>query len=60
MPNLIMNNLMFFLPMALAGLLLCGEVPVASRMVRTSLRAVGAIFGALLALLVLEALPVLI
>jgi hypothetical protein len=55
-----MNNLMFFIPMALAGLLLCGEVPVASRIVRTSLRAVGAVFGALLALLVLEALPVLI
>jgi hypothetical protein len=60
MPNIILNNLVFFIPMTLAGLLLCGEVPVASRMVRTSLRAMGAVFGALLALLVLEALPVLI
>lgn len=60
MPNIIMNNLMFFIPMTLAGLLLCGEAPVASRVMRTSLRAVGAVFGALLALLVLEALPVLI
>ena len=60
MPNIIMNNLMFFIPMTLAGLLLCGEVPVGSRIVRTSLRAMGAAVGALLALLVLEALPVLI
>lgn len=60
MPNIIMNNLVFFIPMTLAGLLLCGEVPVASRALRVSLRAVGAVVGALMALLVLEALPVLI
>ncbi|MBO9538184.1 hypothetical protein [Herbaspirillum sp.] len=60
MPNIIMDNLVFFIPMTLAGLLLCGEVPVASKAVRTGCRAIGAVFGALLALLVLEALPVLI
>ncbi|MBB5391148.1 MULTISPECIES: hypothetical protein [unclassified Herbaspirillum] len=60
MPNIIMNNLVFFIPMTLAGLLLCGEVPVASRVIRNGCRAIGAVFGALLALLVLEALPVLI
>jgi len=60
MPNIITHNLVFFIPMALAGLLLCGEVPVASRAVRVTLRTVGALAGALMALLVLEALPVLI
>lgn len=60
MPNIITNNLVFFIPMVLAGLLLCGEVPVASRAIRVSLRAFGAVAGALMALLVLEALPVLI
>ncbi|MCA1324680.1 hypothetical protein [Herbaspirillum sp. alder98] len=60
MPNIIMNNLVFFVPMTLAGLLLCGEVPVASRAIRMTLRTVGAVGGALMALLVLEALPVLI
>lgn len=60
MPNIVTNNLMFFLPMAFAGLVLLGEVPVASRLVRTMMRAVGAIGGALIALLVLEVLPVLI
>jgi len=60
MPNLVMHNLMFFIPLAFAGFLLCGEVPVASKALRGVLRACGAICGALLALLVLEVLPVLI
>lgn len=60
MPNIVTNNLMFFLPMAFAGLLLCGEVRCASKALRTVLRAFGAVCGALMALLVLEVLPVLI
>ncbi|WP_050465796.1 hypothetical protein [Herbaspirillum autotrophicum] len=60
MSNLIENNLVFFLPMVLAGFLVFGEVPVASKFIRTLLRTFGAVGGALLALLVLEVLPVLI
>ena len=60
MPNIVTNNLIFFLPMVVAGILLFGEVPVASKFLRSVLRTFGAIGGALIALLVLEVLPVLI
>jgi len=60
MSNIIMHNLIFFLPLTLAGFLLCGEVPVASKVLRVLLRGGGAVCGALLALLVLEVLPALI
>lgn len=60
MLHLIEHNLMFFIPLVLAGFLLCGEAPVASKAWRGVLRACGATCGALLALLVLEVLPVLI
>ncbi len=63
MPNIVTHNLIFFIPMALAGFLLLGECPVAvhaSKIVKSTFRAIGAIGGALIALLVLEALPVLI
>jgi hypothetical protein len=60
MVNLVMNNLLFFIPAAIAGVVLCGEVPVASRFARGSLRAVGAVCGALLALIILEAIPALL
>ncbi|AMP01526.1 putative membrane protein [Collimonas arenae] len=60
MVNLIMHNLLFFVPMAIAGLVLCGEVPVASKVVRGSLRAIGAVCGALLALIILESIPALL
>lgn len=60
MVNLIMHNLLFFVPAAFAGLILCGEVPVASKFARGSLRAIGAICGALLALVILEAIPALL
>ncbi|MBU6491629.1 hypothetical protein [Pandoraea sp.] len=53
-------DLTLFLPMAMAGAILIGAIPVATRFTRLSLRAVGAIAGALLALLVVEALPTLI
>jgi hypothetical protein len=60
MIKVIMDNLLFFVPMAFAGLILCGEVPVASRLARGSLRAVGAVCGAILALVILEAIPALL
>lgn len=60
MIKVIMDNLLFFVPMAFAGLILCGEVPVASRLARGSLRAIGAICGAILALVILEAIPALL
>ena len=60
MSNIVTNNLMFFLPLVLAGFLVCGEAPVASKAWRHVLHVCGALGGALLALLVLEVLPVLI
>lgn len=60
MIKLIMDNLLFFVPMAFAGIILCGEVPVASKWARGSLRAIGAVCGALLALIILEAIPALL
>jgi hypothetical protein len=60
MIKLIMDNLLFFVPMAIAGVILCGEVPVASKFARGSLRTIGAVCGALLALIILEAIPALL
>lgn len=60
MSNIITNNLMLFLPMAFAGLVLSGEAPVASRWVKTMVRGIGALGGVLVAFLVLEVLPALI
>lgn len=56
----IMDNLILLLPMALAGLLIVNEVHCGSRVLRNSMRAVGAVVGALAALMVIELLPVLI
>lgn len=53
-------DLTLFLPMAVAGALLVGGIPVATRTTRYGLRAAGAVAGALVALLVMEALPVLV
>ncbi|MFK0375564.1 hypothetical protein PAQ31011_03465 [Pandoraea aquatica] len=53
-------DLTLFLPMAVAGALLVGGIPVATRSTRYGLRAVGAVAGALVAFLVVEALPVLV
>ena len=36
MTNLLMQNLLFFVPMAIAGVILCGEVPVASKLARAA------------------------
>lgn len=60
MSNIVTNNLMLFLPMAFAGLVLFGEVPVAPKWVRAVLRGIGALGGVLVAFLVLEVLPALI
>ncbi|SDV48469.1 hypothetical protein [Chitinasiproducens palmae] len=54
------GNLLLLIPMALAGAILLGAVPLASRVGCSAIRAVGAVAGALLALIVLEALPALI
>ncbi|MDB5776020.1 MAG: hypothetical protein JWP38_2153 [Herbaspirillum sp.] len=60
MTRIFMDNLALFLPMTLAGALLVSEVHCGSRLLRNSVRAVGAIVGMLMALLVVELLPVLI
>lgn len=60
MTKLFMDNLALFIPMALAGLLLVSEVHCGTRIVKTSVRACGAVFGLLAALLVVEVLPLLI
>lgn len=53
-------DLTLFLPMAVAGALLVGGIPVTTRASRLSLRAVGAVVGLLVGVLVVEALPVLV
>ncbi|VVD83746.1 hypothetical protein PPN31114_01276 [Pandoraea pneumonica] len=53
-------DLTLFLPMAVAGALLVGGIPVTTRATRYGLRAVGAVVGALVGLLVVQALPVLV
>ncbi len=60
MIKLFMDNLALFVPMTLAGALVLGEVHCGSRLLRNSVRAIGAIFGLLAALLVVEMLPVLV
>jgi hypothetical protein len=60
MIKLFMDNLALFLPMTLAGVLLVSEVHCGSRLLRNSVRAVGAIVGLLAALLVVEVLPILV
>ncbi|GAB3627862.1 hypothetical protein PTE30175_04504 [Pandoraea terrae] len=62
MPTIHFNlyDLTLFLPMAVAGALLVGGIPVTTRATRYSLRAIGAVIGALVALLVVEALPILV
>ncbi|RXZ36891.1 hypothetical protein D9O50_10625 [Oxalobacteraceae bacterium CAVE-383] len=60
MTKLFMDNLALFIPMTLAGLLLVSEVHCGTRLVKTSVRTCGAVFGLLAALLVVEVLPLLI
>jgi hypothetical protein len=60
MQSLTINDLILLVPMALAGALFLGAVPVASKAVLASLRVVGALLGVLVALALVEVLPVLI
>lgn len=60
MIHLNLYDLTLFVPMALAGAVLVGGIPVATRVTRISLRAIGVVVGTLVALLVVEALPALI
>ena len=54
------HDLVFLIPMALVGMIAFGGIPFTARALRISCRAAGAIFGALLAVALLEALPLLI
>jgi hypothetical protein len=60
MQDLIVKNLIFFVPMALFGLILFAEVPVRSKVAHGGLCTVGLVAGALLALLLLEMIEVMI
>ncbi|KDP84731.1 hypothetical protein ACU4GI_04005 [Cupriavidus basilensis] len=60
MLHLSSHDLVFLIPMALVGMIAFGGIPFTARALRISCRAAGAIFGALLAVALLEALPLLI
>ncbi len=51
------NDFILLIPMALAGALFLGAVPVRSKMRINSLRLLGAAIGALCGILLVEALP---
>lgn len=59
MDNLTINDFILLVPMALAGALFLGAIPVASKLTLASLRVFGAILGVLLALVLVEGLPIL-
>ncbi|AEI80969.1 hypothetical protein CNE_2c20160 [Cupriavidus necator N-1] len=54
------HDLVFLIPMALVGVIAMGSIPVTAKFLRISCRTMGALIGALVAVLVLEALPLLI
>ncbi len=54
------HDLVFLIPMALVGIIAMGAVPVTARALRAGCRCTGAILGALLGVLLLEAIPLLI
>jgi len=54
------HDLVFLIPMALVGVIVMGTIPVTARYLKISCRMMGALIGALVAVLVLEALPLLI
>ncbi|AOY94786.1 hypothetical protein BKK79_23165 [Cupriavidus sp. USMAA2-4] len=60
MTPLRLYDLVFLIPMALVGIIAMGAVPVTARFLRISCRAAGALLGAAVAILLLEALPLLI
>ena len=51
------NDFILLIPMALAGALFLGAVPVRSKMKTNTLRLVGAAIGALCGMVLVEALP---
>jgi hypothetical protein len=58
--HLTAHDLVFLIPMALVGVIAMGSIPVTAKFLRISCRTMGALIGALVAVLVLEALPLLI
>ena len=60
MHDLIVKNLVFFVPLALCGLILFAEVPVKSRVAHRGLCTVGVVVGALLGVLLLEMIEAMI
>ena len=56
---LTINDFILLIPMALAGALFLGAIPVASKAGLTALRIFGAILGAVAALVLVEGLPAL-
>lgn len=60
MPHIQAHDLVFLIPMALVGVIAMGAIPVTARYLKISCKMMGALIGALVAVLVLEALPLLI
>ncbi|MGI4815957.1 MAG: hypothetical protein ACRYG5_15935 [Janthinobacterium lividum] len=58
--GLTINDFLLLVPMAIAGALFLGALPVASRTFTQTLRVAGAIIGALLGLLVVEGIMTLV
>ncbi len=55
-----LDDLVLLLPLALAGAIMLGSIPVASKLKLTSLRIAGALLGALFGLIFIEGLPALV
>jgi hypothetical protein len=53
------NDLILFVPMALAGVVIMSALPCATRIAHYSLEACGAVAGAVVALLLIGGLPLL-
>jgi hypothetical protein len=60
MYGMTVTDLVLFIPMALAGAVFLGAVPIASRISVNTFRVVGALLGALVAFALIEAMPALI
>ncbi|WP_126354030.1 hypothetical protein [Mycoavidus cysteinexigens] len=54
-----LDDFILLLPLALAGAIMLGSIPVASKFKLTSLRIMGAVLGALFGLIFIEGLPAL-
>jgi len=60
MQHLIVTNLIFFVPMALCGLILFAELPVRSKVAHGGLCTVGLLVGAVSALVLLQMISAMI